>query len=90
MLTQKLEKLGARVAARLGKEITHIIFQRQRGSDKQEQDLEDIELRSLHDRAAKVRLLAPQHLIPHFCYVPAAQLETTIMYISCRYYPSDK
>ena len=57
VLAQKLEGLGAKVATRLGKEVTHIVFQRQRNAEKQEQEAEDVELRGLFDKAAKVWLL---------------------------------
>lgn len=55
-ISQKLESLGARVATRLGKEVTHIIFQRQRNVDQQDQLAEDSELRGLYDKTAKVCL----------------------------------
>ena len=57
VLARKLEGMGARVVTRLGKEVTHIVFQRQRSADKEEQDADDVELRSLYDKAAKVWLL---------------------------------
>ena len=57
VLARKLEGLGARIAARLGKEVTHVVFQRQRNADRQEQQAEDWELRSLFERSAKVAIL---------------------------------
>jgi len=56
VLTRKLEGLGAKIAARLGKEVTHVVFQRQRNADQQEQQAEDSELRTLFDKTAKVGL----------------------------------
>lgn len=53
-ISLKLEDLGARVTSRLGKEVTHIIFQRLRSSSPQEQLIEESELRNLYERVAKV------------------------------------
>lgn len=78
VLAEKLESLGARVATRLGKEVTHIIFQRQRSADAQEQEAEDSELQLLYDKAAKVRL--PRRLSRAYI----AALLIAILTLSCR------
>jgi len=57
VLTKKLEGLGAKIAGRLGKEVTHVVFQRQRNADKQEQLAEDSELRNLFEKTAKVCMM---------------------------------
>lgn len=53
-ITEKLLGLGARVASRLGKEVTHIIFQRLRSADPQELLAEESELRAVYDKVSKV------------------------------------
>lgn len=54
-LSHKLEGLGAKLVSRLGKEVTHIIFMRQRTADAQEQAAEDSELRALYGKTSKVQ-----------------------------------
>ena len=48
--------LGARIASRLGKEVTHIVFMRRRTADANEQLAEESDLRSLFERTCKVRV----------------------------------
>lgn len=50
----KLKGLGARVAARLSKDVTHIIFQRKLQATLAERTAEDADLRSIYDKVAKV------------------------------------
>jgi hypothetical protein len=57
-----LEGLGAKIASRLGKEVTHVVFQRQRNASKQEQLAEDSELRNLFEKTAKVGMTENQGL----------------------------
>ena len=56
-ISKKLESMGARVAHRVSKEVTHIIFHRQRAADEQQQLTENSELRSLYAKTAKVKPL---------------------------------
>ena len=53
-VTNKLKGLGARINARLGKEVTHIIFQRKHNATPEEVAAEDGELRTLFEKANKV------------------------------------
>jgi hypothetical protein len=55
-LTLKLESLGARVAARFSKEVSHVVFRRRPQASPAEREEEDCDLRSLYQRAAKVAL----------------------------------
>lgn len=52
-LTNKLRALGARVAGRFGKEVTHIIFQRRFQPSVQEKAKEEEDLRSIYDKLSK-------------------------------------
>lgn len=53
-ISAKLELLGARIAHRLGKHVTHVVFQRVRNSTPQERQAEESEIRNLYDKLAKV------------------------------------
>ena len=53
-LSQKLQSLGARVAARLSKGVSHVVFRRRPHATPQQREEEDCDLRSLYARAAKV------------------------------------
>jgi hypothetical protein len=57
-LVSKLRELGAKPAARLSKEVTHIIFRRKLNATVPERLAEDSELKDLHDRVFKVRTRA--------------------------------
>lgn len=54
----KLKDLGARVSTRLSKEVTHVIFQRQHHPSIDQKAAEDVELRSVYEKASKVSSLA--------------------------------
>ena len=54
-LTQKLESLGAKVASRWGKEVTHIVFMRQRTAGVEEQLAEDSDLRALYEKSCQTQ-----------------------------------
>ncbi|PNH08975.1 hypothetical protein TSOC_004449 [Tetrabaena socialis] len=49
-LVAKVKALGAKPAARLSKEVTHVIFQRKLQSNLQERKAEDTDLRSLYGK----------------------------------------
>ena len=53
-LTQKLESLGARIAARFSREVSHVVFRRKAQATPAEKEEEECDLRSLFTRAAKV------------------------------------
>jgi hypothetical protein len=53
-VTKKLKDLGARISARIGKEVTHIIFQRKHNATAEEVAAEDEQLRALFEKANKV------------------------------------
>jgi hypothetical protein len=55
-IVAKVKLLGGKVAPRLSKEVTHIIFQRKFQPSALERSAEDAELRGLYDRVAKVCL----------------------------------
>lgn len=55
-LVSRLKSLGAQIASRLGKEVSHIVFSRGAKLNADERVQEDAELRALFDRARKVRL----------------------------------
>jgi len=50
----KLRSMGARVATRLGKDVTHVIFNRRLNPSAQERNLEDADLRMLYDRIGRM------------------------------------
>jgi hypothetical protein len=50
----KLTELGARIAPRFGKEVTHIVFLKKLFPSNQEQSQQDAALRDLYDRVLKV------------------------------------
>ncbi len=52
VLEARLAGLGARVAVRFGREVTHIVFRRDRAT---EREAEDAHLRELYNRSAKAR-----------------------------------
>ena len=51
-ISTKLQDLGAKVCTRLGKEVTHVIFQK---SQTEEKHAQEAELLRLYDRLAQVR-----------------------------------
>jgi hypothetical protein len=53
-LVSRLRGLGAQVAARLGREVSHCVFVRAAVPTAEQKTQEDAELRSLFDRARKV------------------------------------
>ena len=54
VLTGQLERLGAKVASRLSKDVTHVIFQHQRTSDAEQLAAQDHSLRELYEKSSKV------------------------------------
>jgi hypothetical protein len=52
--TRKLESNGARVASRLQKDVTHVVFQQKALSTCQEQQLEIEKIRELYEKLIKV------------------------------------
>lgn len=54
-LVSRLRGLGAQIAPRMGREVSHIIFPRLAGLTAEQKTLEDGELRTLFDKARKVR-----------------------------------
>lgn len=76
VLTERLQSLGAKIAGRLSKEVTHIIFQRQRFADADEHSAEDSDLRALYDRTAKVREWLPDVVCS--LTVPTHMLSTSL------------
>lgn len=55
-LVSRLRSLGAQIAPRLGREVSHVVFSRIAVPTPEQKTKEDIELRTLFDRARKVRL----------------------------------
>ena len=53
-LLSRLRGLGAQIAQRLGKEVSHVVFSRSAGPTPEQKMQEDVELRYLFDRARKV------------------------------------
>lgn len=53
-LIAKLKHLGAKHAARISKEVTHVVFQRRANPAREEQLAEDAEVRLVYDKVAKV------------------------------------
>jgi hypothetical protein len=53
-LIAKLKHLGAKHAARLSKEVTHVVFQRRANPAREELLVEDAEVRLVYDKVAKV------------------------------------
>lgn len=53
-LVSRLKGLGAQIASRVGKEVSHVVFSRTGGLTAEQKVLEDAELRMLFDRARKV------------------------------------
>ena len=58
VLKHKLESLGARVCQRLGRDTTHVVFQKHHQASTEERQAETALLTELYDRADKV-VLAP-------------------------------
>lgn len=54
-LLAKLRALGARVAARLGRDVTHVLFQPRLCPSAEEKKAEDTELRAVYERIDKAR-----------------------------------
>jgi hypothetical protein len=53
-LVSRLRTLGAQIAARLGREVSHVVFSRAAGPTPEQKTQEDADLRTLFDRARKV------------------------------------
>jgi glutamate/tyrosine decarboxylase-like PLP-dependent enzyme len=54
-LLEQLRALGARVAARLGRDVTHVVFQPRLCPSAEEKKAEDTELRAVYERIDKAR-----------------------------------
>lgn len=54
-LVSRLRALGAQIAPRLGKDVSHVVFSRTGRLSAEQRVQEDAELRALFDRARKVR-----------------------------------
>ncbi len=64
-LIAKLKHLGAKHAARLSKEVTHVVFQRRANPAREELLAEDAEVRLVYDKVAKVGNLHRQPQLFH-------------------------
>lgn len=69
-ITSKLRQLGAKAAARFGRDVTHVIFQRKLQPSVLEKAAEEAELRSVYDRMAKVCVHARYGHPQAFCFIP--------------------
>jgi hypothetical protein len=87
-LVSRLRGLGAQIAPRLSKDVSHVVFWRIPVPTPEQKTQEDVELKSLFDRARKVRDAAlPQAVLSAQCLLALRSPTTTPPTISLPPFP---